>query len=95
MDCRNNEWSTCLHTELMSNIERCPQKVSIELDEQSLSYAETGYFVQRLALALLDTDLLHRHEIIYQMVVRSIELPLGMFAIFAVGRIYFGLNPDE
>jgi hypothetical protein len=29
------------------------------------------------------------------MVTRSIELPLGMFAIYSVGRIYFGLNPDE
>jgi acyl-coenzyme A synthetase/AMP-(fatty) acid ligase len=79
----------------MSTMERCAQKISIELDEQSLSYAETGYCVQCLALALLDTDLIHRHDIIYQMVARSIELPLGMFAIFAVGRIYLGLNPDE
>ncbi|CAF1174381.1 unnamed protein product [Adineta steineri] len=92
--CTDN-WSTCLHTKLMSNMENYAQKVSIELDEQSLSYAETGYYVQRLALALLNTDLFHRHEIIYQMVTRSIELPLGMFAIYTVGRIYFGLNPDE
>ncbi|CAF4119760.1 unnamed protein product [Adineta steineri] len=95
MSCCTDNWSTCLHTKLMSNMEKYAQKISIELDEQSLSYAETGYYVQRLALALLDTDLFHRHEIIYQMVTRSIELPLGMFAIFAVGRIYYGLNPDD
>ena len=79
----------------MNNMEKHAQKIGIELDEQSLSYAEVGYCVQHLALALLNTDLLHRHEIIYQMVTRSIEFPLGMFAIFAVGRTYVSLNPNE
>ncbi len=53
-----DNWSTCLHTELMNNMKRYAQKISIELDEQSLSYAETGYCVQRLALVLLNTDVL-------------------------------------
>ena len=95
MACFDDDQATCLHTQLIKNMEKYAQKIGMELDEQGLSYAEIGYYVQRLAIALLDINLLHRHEIIYQMTTRSIEQPLVMFAIFIVGRIYVALNPNE
>jgi hypothetical protein len=51
-----------------------PQKVAVELDEQSLSYTELLYYVQRLALHLLANPYIAPGDIVCQCVERSLSM---------------------
>ncbi|CAF2092174.1 unnamed protein product [Rotaria magnacalcarata] len=86
-----------LHVHLIEQVKVKAQKISIDLDDQSLSYAETYYYVQKIALALLKArnDLAIDNVIIYQLMERSIEIPLSMFAVFTIGGTYLALSPDD
>ena len=51
-----------------------PQKVAVELDEQALTYNELFFYAQRLALILLDTNVVKEAEIICQCVERGLSM---------------------
>ncbi|UJR13007.1 hypothetical protein I4U23_000033 [Adineta vaga] len=89
--------SDLLHSHFFKQTKINAQKISVELDDQSLTYAEMGYHVQKIALAILESrdDSSINNEIIYQLVERSIEVPLVMFAVFTIGGIYLALSPDD
>lgn len=89
--------SELLHVHLFEQMKVSPQKISIELEDQSLTYAEVSYSVQQIALTLLKSADYSpsQNKIVYQLVERSIEMPLGMFAIFTAGGIYMALHPQE
>ncbi|CAF4350942.1 unnamed protein product, partial [Adineta steineri] len=45
---------TCIHHEFTHQVMKHPQKLAVELDEQSLTYAELLHYVQILSLALVN-----------------------------------------
>ncbi|CAF4376668.1 unnamed protein product, partial [Adineta steineri] len=45
---------TCIHHEFVYQVMKHPQKLAVELDEQSLTYCELLHYVQILSLTLLN-----------------------------------------
>lgn len=64
----------CIHHAFLRSVEMHPQKMAIELDDQSATYSELLCLVQRLAFHLIDTRHVQPGEIICQCVERSIEM---------------------
>ena len=65
---------TCLHYEFICRASKQPQKVAMQLDEQSLTYSELIYYVQLLALHLLQKHDITPGEIVCQCVERSLSM---------------------
>ncbi|UJR24336.1 hypothetical protein I4U23_027303, partial [Adineta vaga] len=76
-----------IHHQMMTNELSCmmshPQKLAVELDDQSLTYAELLYYVQ-----LLSSHLLTHYNILPGEVI-------GMMAIEMVGGVYCPLSPRD
>ena len=87
--------STQLHHEFFLHAEKTPQKVALFLDEQMLSFAEVVYYVQMVAVHLREIHRVQTDEVVYQMLQRSLELPIGYFAILAAGGLYCALDPAD
>lgn len=86
--------TTQLHHALFYHAEKAPQKIALMLDEQMLSFAEVMYCVQKVAVHLLkQAPGIQPNDIVYQMLQRSVELPIGYFAILSAGAVYCALNP--
>ena len=66
--------STCIHHEFASRAMQHPQKLAVELDEQSLTYAELLSYTQVLALHLLNECDVKVGEIVCQCVERSLSM---------------------
>jgi fengycin family lipopeptide synthetase B len=65
---------SCIHHQFVCQVMNHPQKLAVELDEQSLTYSEILYYVQLLALNLLNTHGVISGEIICQCVDRSVSM---------------------
>jgi non-ribosomal peptide synthetase component F len=65
---------TCIHHEFISQVMEHPQKLALELDEQSLTYVELLHYVQMLSLNLLNNHHIVVGEIVCQCVERSISM---------------------
>jgi len=65
---------TCVHHEFAYQVMKYPQKLAVELDDQSLTYAELLHYVQLLSLNLLKTQGLLSEEIVCQCVERSLSM---------------------
>jgi non-ribosomal peptide synthetase component F len=65
---------TCIHHLFISQVMEHPQKLAVELDEQSLTYGELLYYVQMLSLNLLNNHHIVVGEIVCQCVERSISM---------------------
>ncbi|CAF1574167.1 unnamed protein product, partial [Adineta steineri] len=72
-----------------------PQKLAVELDEQSLTYCELLYYVQVLSFSLLNEYLITPGEVVCQCVERSLSMVIGIMAIEMVGGIYCPLSPRD
>ena len=66
--------ATCIHHEFVNQAMKYSQKLAVELDEQSLTYCELLYYVQRLSLHLLTKYRVNPGEIICQCVERSLSM---------------------
>lgn len=66
--------STCIHHEFVYQVMKHPQKLAVELDEQSLTYSELLHYVQILSLNLLNVHRVNPGEIICQCVERSLSM---------------------
>ncbi|CAF4024354.1 unnamed protein product, partial [Adineta steineri] len=86
---------TCIHHEFVYQVMKHPQKLAVELDEQSLTYCELLYYVQVLSLTLLNEYLITPGEIICQCVERSLSMVIGIMGIEMVGGIYCPLSPRD
>ncbi|CAF1563265.1 unnamed protein product [Adineta ricciae] len=84
-----------IHEEFFHRAEEYSQKLAILLDEQSLTYDETAYYVKNLASYLIDKHRVKPNDVICQYVERSIEMVLGILSILTVGAVYCPLNPDD
>jgi non-ribosomal peptide synthetase component F len=84
-----------IHYEIVQRAYDHPQKISITLDAQCLSYAELLHASQYLAHHLIDVCQVKRHDIVTQCVNRSIEMVIGIMAILMTGATYCPLSPDQ
>ncbi|CAF4066371.1 unnamed protein product, partial [Rotaria magnacalcarata] len=89
----NFESLGCLKYEFLQQASTNPQKISVCLDEQSLSYAELLAKVYELVVYLGKRQ--YPNEIICQCVERSIEMIIGQLAIVVVGACYCALSPGD
>ena len=64
----------CIHHEFVCQVMAHPQKLAVELDDQSLTYAELLYYVQMLSLHLLSDYHISVGEVICQCVERSLSM---------------------
>ena len=65
---------TCIHHEFVNQAMKYAQKLAVELDEQSLTYSELLYYVQRLSLHLLIDYRIIPGDIVCQCVERSLSM---------------------
>ncbi|CAF4020000.1 unnamed protein product [Adineta steineri] len=86
---------TCIHHEFVYQVVRHPQKLAVELDEQSLTYCELLYYVQVLSLTLLNEYRITPGEIVCQCVERSLSMVIGIMAIEMAGGVYCPLSPRD
>ncbi|CAF3739156.1 unnamed protein product [Rotaria socialis] len=79
----------CNHQMFANQADEHPQKLAMTLEQQCLTYAETLHYSQHLAKYLIG------NEIICQLLERSIEMIIGILAIWMSGGIYTPLNPRD
>ncbi len=65
---------SCVHHEFVYQVMKHPQKLAVELDDQSLTYSELLYYVQLLSLNLLNTYGVISGEIVCQCIERSLSM---------------------
>ncbi|CAF3868594.1 unnamed protein product [Adineta steineri] len=86
---------TCIHHEFVCQVMKHPQKLAVELDEQSLTYCELLYYVQVLSVTLLNEYHVFPGEVVCQCVERSLSMVTGIMAIEMVGGVYCPLSPRD
>ncbi|CAF1541355.1 unnamed protein product, partial [Adineta ricciae] len=85
----------CIHHQFVHQVTKYPQKLVVELDEQSLTYSEFLYYVQMLSLNLMNEYEVKSGEIICQLVERSLSMVIGMMSIVMTGGVYCPLSPRD
>jgi non-ribosomal peptide synthetase component F len=65
---------SCIHHEFVRQAMKYPQKLAVELDDQSLTYSELLYYIQLLSLDLLTNYGIIPGEIICQCTERSLSM---------------------
>ncbi|CAF1442458.1 unnamed protein product [Adineta steineri] len=86
---------TCIHHEFVYQAMKRPQKLAVELDEQSLTYCELLYYVQVLSLTLINEYHVFSGEIVCQCVERSLSMVIGIMGIQMAGGVYCPLSPRD
>ncbi|UJR29563.1 hypothetical protein I4U23_010780 [Adineta vaga] len=85
----------CIHQTFVKQVIKHPQKLAVELDEQSLTYAELLHSAQILSLYLLNRCSVLVGDIVCQCVERSITMVIGIMAIEMTGSAYCPLSPRD
>ncbi|CAF3787875.1 unnamed protein product, partial [Adineta steineri] len=86
---------TCIHHEFIYQAMKHPQKLAVELDEQSLTYCELLYYIQVLSLTLLNEYHVLPGEVVCQCVERSLSMVIGIMGIEMAGGVYCPLSPRD
>ncbi|CAF4666490.1 unnamed protein product [Rotaria socialis] len=86
-------WSFAIHERFARQAQLYPQKIVLELDQQSLTYSELLHYVRRLTIHL--SQRVQKDEIVCQCVERSIEMVIGLLAILSSGVAYCPLAPAD
>ncbi|CAF3961735.1 unnamed protein product, partial [Adineta steineri] len=84
----HQQFQKCLHEQFTHLALIHPQKIAIILDDQSLSYGEMLFYVERIVISLIIDYNIKVGEIICQYMDRSIEMILSILAIIMSGAIY-------
>ncbi|CAF1519945.1 unnamed protein product [Adineta steineri] len=87
--------ATCMHHEFIYQVAQHPQKIAVELDEQSLTYTELLYYVQQLSLVLLNKYHVKWDDIICQCVERSLSMVIGILSIIMASGAYCPLSSQD
>ena len=85
----------CIHWAFARRAQENPQKIGIMMEDQSLSYTEILHYAQQWALYFLTHCQVKPGDIVCQLVERSIEMVLGILAIWMCGAIYTPFSPRE
>lgn len=85
--------STNLFNRFQNQVLEHPDKLAVELDDQSVTYGELYSLVTSLASRL--SPLVRPGDVICQCVERSIEMVIGILAIFMCNTVYSPINPKN
>jgi hypothetical protein len=85
----------CIHWAFARKAQEHPQKIGIMMEDQSLSYGEILHYAQQFALYLFTHCQVRLGDIVCQLVERSIDMVLGILAIWMCGAIYTPFSPRE
>jgi non-ribosomal peptide synthetase component F len=85
--------STNLFNRFQTRVLQHPNKLAVVLDDQSLTYGELYSLVSSCASRLL--QVVHPGDIVCQCVERSIEMVIGILAIFLCNTVYCPLSPKD
>ncbi|CAF4144029.1 unnamed protein product, partial [Adineta steineri] len=85
----------CIHHEFVCPVMKHPQKIAVELDEQSLTYCELLYYAQILSSTLISEYLITPGEIVSQCVERSLSMVIGIMSTEMAGGVYCPLSPRD
>ncbi|CAF4145288.1 unnamed protein product, partial [Adineta steineri] len=85
--------STNLFDRFVERVCQHPNKIALILDDQSLTYAELFVLVNSLACRL--SRIVQPNDVVCQCVERSIEMVIGILAIFMCNTTYCPLNPYD
>jgi hypothetical protein len=84
---------SCIHHEFVSQTVKHPQKLAVELDDQSLTYSELLYYVQVLAFNLLSEQKVLPGDVICQCVERSLSMVSSVQKLFLfIIRFFYSLG---
>ncbi|CAF4067907.1 unnamed protein product, partial [Adineta steineri] len=86
---------TCIHHEFVYQVMKHPQKLAVELDDQSLTYCELLHYVQILSLTLINEYHVFPGEVVCQCVERSLSMVIGIMGIEMAGGVYCPLSPRD
>ncbi|CAF0955024.1 unnamed protein product [Adineta steineri] len=86
---------TCIHHAFICQVMKHPQKLAVELDEQSLTYCELLYYVQVLSLHLINKYAVVSGDVVCQCVERSLSMVIGIMGIEMAGCVYCPLSPRD
>ncbi|CAF1500373.1 unnamed protein product, partial [Adineta steineri] len=86
---------TCIHHEFVYQVIKHPQKLAVELDEQSLTYCELLHYVQVLSVTLLNEYHVFPGEIVCQCVERSLSMVIGIMGIEMARGVYCPLSSRD
>ncbi|CAF1011000.1 unnamed protein product [Adineta steineri] len=86
---------TCIHHEFVYQVMKHPQKLAVELDEQSLTYCELLHYVQILSLTLLNEYYVFPGDVVCQCVERSLSMVIGIMGIEMGGGVYCPLSSQD
>ncbi|CAF1362467.1 unnamed protein product [Adineta steineri] len=86
---------TFIHHEFVYQVMKHPQKLAVELDEQSLTYCELLHYVQMLSLTLRNEYHVFPGEVVCQCVERSVSMVIGIMGIEMAGGVYCPLSPRD
>lgn len=94
--------NSCVHHDFAHQMLRHPQKLAVELDEQSLTYAELLHYAQTLALELLHSNRINSYDIVCQCVERSLSMVSllreyflsAIYTCFSLDHWYYGYHHD-
>ncbi|CAF1127830.1 unnamed protein product [Didymodactylos carnosus] len=89
------EQQQCIHQQFAFTAQHHPQKVSVVLDEQSLTYCELLYYVQLVSLSLMNDYNVKPQQTICQCLDQSIEMVTGILSILTCGATYCPLSPQD
>ncbi|CAF1464388.1 unnamed protein product, partial [Adineta steineri] len=87
--------STCIHQEFVYQVMKHPQKLAVELDDQSLTYSELLHYVQVLSLTIVNEYHVLPGEVVCQCVERSLSMVIGIMGIEIAGGVYCPLSPRD
>ncbi|CAF4225189.1 unnamed protein product, partial [Adineta steineri] len=86
---------TCIHHAFVYQVMKHPQKIAVELDEQSLTYCELLHYVQVLSVTLVNEYHVIPGEIVCQCIERSLSMVIGIMGIEMAGGVYCPLSPRD
>ncbi|CAF1309824.1 unnamed protein product, partial [Adineta steineri] len=86
---------TCIHHKFVYQVMKHPQKLAVELDEQSLTYNELLFYVHQLALQIINKYNIKSGDIICQLAERSLSMIIGLLSIEIIGGVYCPLSPEN
>ncbi|CAF4192582.1 unnamed protein product, partial [Adineta steineri] len=86
---------TYTHHEFVYQVMKHPQKLAVELDEQSLTYNELLFYVHQLALQIINKYNIKSGDIICQLAERSLSMIIGLLSIEIIGGVYCPLSPEN
>jgi non-ribosomal peptide synthetase component F len=83
---------SCIHHEFVSQAIKHPQKLAVELDDQSLTFVELLYYAQVLFINLLSKQKVLPGDIICQCVERSISMVSSLQKSFFSEKSFYLLG---